>query len=79
MEIELHPDGHTQKGESCHEHIARDLFHPGDPRSEEISHDDIDGDDDQLKCQKDACQDGTDKMDRIKNVSYLHKTKFSPP
>jgi hypothetical protein len=75
MEIELHPDGHAQKRESCHEHIARDLFHPGDPRSEEISHNDIRGDDNHLEGQKDGCQNGTDQVDDIKNPYYFHKTQ----
>ena len=76
MGIELHPNGHTQKGESCHEHIARDLFHPRDPGSEEISHDDIRGDNDQEECQKEGCQHGTDKMDSIKNISDLHQIEY---
>jgi hypothetical protein len=73
MEIELDPDGHTQKGESSHEHIARDLFHPRESGGEEIPHDNIRRDDNHLKGQKDGCQEGTDHVDDIKDRSYFHK------
>jgi len=76
MGIELHPNGHAQKGKSCHEHIARNLFHPRDTRSEEISHNDINGDDGHLKRQESAGEDGADKMDRIKSASYLHEVEI---
>jgi len=76
MGIELHPDGHTQKGESGHEHITGNLLHPGNARPEEIPHDDIGGDDDELKCQKDGCHDSTKEMNSIKDVSNFHKAGY---
>ena len=75
MGIELYPNGHTQKGESCHEHIARDLFHPRDSGGEEISHNNIRRDDNHLEGQKDACQKGTGQVDDIKDRSYFHKNQ----
>jgi hypothetical protein len=74
MEVELDTNGHAQKGEGGHEHIARNLFHPRDSGRKEISHDDIRRDDNHLEGQEDACQEGTDKMDPIQNISYFHKS-----
>jgi hypothetical protein len=77
MEIELDPNGHAQKGKRRHEHIARNLFHPRNTRSEEISHDDIDGDNDHLKRQENAGQEGTDEVEDIEDLSYFHKKRLS--
>jgi hypothetical protein len=77
MEIELDPNGHAQKGKRRHEHIARNLFHPGDTRSEEISQDDIDGDNDHLKRQENTGQKSTDEVDDIENLYYFHEKRVS--
>jgi hypothetical protein len=77
MEIELHPNRHAQKGKRRHEHIARNLFHPGDAGSEEISHDDIDGNNDHLKRQENAGQKSADEVDDIENLYNFHETRVS--
>jgi hypothetical protein len=65
VKVHLHPDGHAQKGEGRHEDIFRDLFHPGNARTEEIPHDHVDGYDDKLEAKKGACEDGADEVDLV--------------